>query len=342
MISEAIQHVQSGQSLSDSQMTEVVDTFMRGESNDEEIEGLLTALYKKGETVDEVVGAARALRKHMQPIQTNRKDVIDTCGTGGGKTGTFNISTAAALVAAAAGAAVAKHGNRKSTSKTGSADVLQELGVSIECPVEIVQKSINELGICFCFAPLFHPSVRHVMSVRRRLTFPTIFNLLGPLCNPANSPFQLLGAGRGETRQLLAAALAKLGTQRSFVVHGRDGLGEVSHSGPTDISVVEGEQLVEKTFSPSDFGLEPSSLEAIRVEDPVESANTIRSVLSGKPGPARDVVMLNAASAVLVCGLENDPVAAASRAAEAIDSGRAKQVLEDLVAITNSSGSNGN
>ena len=185
-------------------MTAVFDSIMQGEGTDSKIKALLVALHQKGETVDELAGAAAALRKHMTPIRTRRENCVDTCGTGGGNSGTFNISTAAAIVAASAGASVAKHGNRRSTSSSGSADVLAELGVKVDCTVEVTQKCLDQLGLCFCFAPLFHPSVKNVMKVRKSLDHPTIFNLIGPLCNPANAPYQILGAGRPETRETIA------------------------------------------------------------------------------------------------------------------------------------------
>ncbi len=335
MIKEATVAVSAGKSLTEEQMAKVVDQIMKGDCGDKQIAELLSGLHKKGESVDELAGAARAMRWHMTPIETHRKNVVDTCGTGGGGTGTFNISTAAAIVAAAAGASVAKHGNRKSTGKTGSADVLQKLGVNIECPIEIVQKCLNQLGICFCFAPLFHPSVKHVMKVRRKLQHPTVFNLLGPLCNPANAPYQVLGAGRGETRQLIAAALAKLGTTRSLVVHGRDGLGELSNSGITDVSEVSSHHVTHKTLTPEDFGIPRSSFIGLKAANPKESAELILRVLDGKTGPARDVVAINAAAALWVSGLSENLLLATDRCISAIDNGHAKEMLGELIEITN-------
>lgn len=335
MIGESIQLLSSGQSLDRDQMTQVVDAIMRGDCTDSQIEKLLVGLHEKGETVEEIAGAASALRMHMNPIETRRENVVDTCGTGGGKSGTFNISTAAAIVAAAAGASVAKHGNRKSTSKTGSADVLTELGVNIECSVETVQKCLDQLGLCFCFAPLFHPSIKHVMKVRKRLTHPTIFNLLGPLCNPANAPFQVLGAGRSETRTTLAEALSMLGTKRSIVVHSHDGLGEISISDTTDVSEIQGKYVTEGTLSPSDFGIQPGNLTLLKASDPVESADKINRVLAGHSGPARDVVVANAAAALWVSGLCDGLESGAERSAKAIDNGQAAEMLKDLAELSN-------
>jgi len=302
LIAESTQLVKSGTSLEQDQMTQVIDTIMRGDCTNKQIESLLVALHEKGETVEELAGAASAMRMHMNPIETRRDKVVDTCGTGGGKSGTFNISTAAAIVAAAAGASVAKHGNRKSTSKTGSADVLTQLGVNIECSVATVEKCLDQLGLCFCFAPLFHPSVKHVMKVRKKLSHPTIFNLLGPLCNPAGAPFQVLGAGRADTRVNIAKALSLLGTKRSIVVHSRDGLGEISISDITDVSEVQGKYVTEGTLAPEDFGIERGNLSLLSASDPVESAEKIQRVLAGHSGPTRDVVVANAAAALWVSG----------------------------------------
>lgn len=335
MIREATQLVENGQSLDREQMTDVVDEIMQGNCSNKEIEALLVALHNKGETVEELAGAASAMRKHMTPVVTRRDNLVDTCGTGGGKSGTFNISTAAAIVAASAGASVAKHGNRKSTSKTGSADVLKVLGVNIECSPKTVQKCLDQLGLCFCFAPLFHPSVKHVMSVRKKLNHPTIFNLLGPLCNPANAPFQILGAGRGETRTLIAEALALLGTQRSLVVHSRDGLGEISVADTTDVSEVQGKYVTEGTLAPSDFGIEKGNLLMIQVNDPAESAEMIQRILTGQTGVARNMVVANAAAALWVSGMCDSLEIGAERCAKAIDNGQASEMLQDLVDLTN-------
>lgn len=334
MIRESISLVASGQSLDQAQMTEVVDEIMKGKCKAGEISNLLVALHEKGESVEELAGAAAAMRNHMQSIATRRDNVVDTCGTGGGQAGTFNISTAAAIVAASAGASVAKHGNKKSTSKTGSADVLKELGVNIECSIETSQKCIDQLGLCFCYAPLFHPSVKHVTNVRKKLKHPTIFNLLGPLCNPARAPYQVLGAGRGETREKLAKALALLGTERSIVVHSRDGLGEVAVSDITDVSEVLGSQVRTGELSAKDFGLETSSLAMLKVPDAKESADAIRRVLDGHTGPKRDVVIANAAAALWVSGICDGLLIAAERCATAIDNGQAKAMLKELAEMT--------
>jgi len=329
-----LDQLRAGKNLSMEEVTGVFDVIMRGEAEKEQIAELLLALRAKGETVDEVAGAATALRKHMASIRTTRENLIDTCGTGGGGSGTFNISTAAAIVAAGAGAAVAKHGNRRMTSTSGSADVLAVLGVNIEAPLETVERCLDEVGICFCFAPLHHRSMRHVSEVRRRLGVPTIFNLLGPLCNPAGAPFQLLGVGRPEIRGLLAAALARLGTRRSAVVCGTDGLGEVTLAGETNVTEVTGEQLRELTWSPADFGLQPSAREALLADDPQASAAMIRRVLAGEKGPPRDIVVANSAAALWIAGHGETLAECARKSAESIDSGAAAEVLRRLAEVS--------
>jgi len=335
LIREATKTIQSGTSLQSAEMIEAMDYIMEGSAKDAEIKSFLVALFEKGETAEELTGAATSLRKHMSPIHSNRESIVDTCGTGGGKTGTFNISTAAAIVAASAGASVAKHGNRRSTSLTGSADVLEVLGINVDCSVETVEKCLNQLGICFCYAPLFHPSVKNVSSVRKKLKHRTIFNLIGPLCNPANAKYQVLGAGLGNTRPLLAQALAKLGTERSIVVHSREGLGEISVSEVTDVSEVLGTQVREGQLAASDFGLEPSNVKLLRANSPSESADVIKRVMEGQLGPQRDIVVANAAAALWISGICDGLLAGAERCSRAIDNGQAGEILQELVDMTN-------
>ena len=315
-------------------MAAAVDAIMRGSWSPEEIGLLLTALHHKGETVDEVAGAAQALRQHMRPIRSSRPDLLDTCGTGGDGSATFNISTAAAIVAAAAGVPVAKHGNRRMTSRTGSADVLTELGVNIEATVDTVERCLDELGLAFCFAPLFHQAMKHVAEVRRKLGFPTIFNLLGPLSNPAGARYQLLGVGRRELRPLLASALSRLGAQRALVVCGSDGLDEVTLAGSTDVSDTQSGNVTEFTWTPQEFGLDPQPLDTLKVDGPAASAAVIRDILAGQCGPARDIVVLNAAAALWTAGRSSDPRACANQAADAIDSGSARELLANLAAMS--------
>lgn len=326
--------VAAGTHLSCDEMTEAVDLLMRGLAADDDIGQFLLALRAKGETVEELAGAAAAMRRHMTPIRSSRTALVDTCGTGGDASGTFNISTAAAIVAAASGVAVAKHGNRSITSKSGSANALAALGVRIDAPVATVERCLDELGICFCFAPLLHPAMKHVAPVRQRLGVPTIFNLLGPLCNPASASFQLLGVGRRELRTKLAEALGLLGVKKGVVVSGADGLDEVTLTGPTDVSLVTSSGHEHVVWHPDDFGLEVGALDTLRVDGPAESAAMIELVLRGEPGPARDIVVMNAAAALWTAGHDASLEACARSAAVAIDSGAAAGLLKSWIALS--------
>lgn len=324
----------AGTDLSLEEMSDAIDAIMQGRCTEGEIGLLLTGLRFKGETVAEIAGAATAMRRHMVRIRTSRSGVIDTCGPGGVHSGTFNISTAAALVTAAAGVPVAKHGNRRVTSKTGSADALAALGVNIQADVPTVEACLDQLGICFCFAPLMHPAMKQVAAVRQKLGMPTIFNLLGPLTNPAGARFQLLGVGQPDLRPKLAAALQLLGSERALVVGGDDGLGEVTLTGTTQGIEVSPGRLAEFTWQPEDFGLPPASLTPLLVETPEQSAAAIRGVLGGEIGPRRDIVVLNAAAAILTARPQSTPHAAATVAATAIDSGAALELLNKLVDLS--------
>lgn len=316
------------------EMAVAIGAIVRGECPQGEIASLLVGLRAKGETVEEVAGAALALRRQMTPIHSRRSGLIDTCGTGGDGSSTFNISTAAAIVAAAAGVPVAKHGNRSYTSRTGSADALAALGVNIEATVPQVERCLDELGICFCFAPLLHQSMKNVSAVRKELGVPTIFNLLGPLSNPASAPHQVLGVGRAELRPLLASALKLLGTKRSIVVRGDDGMDEVSLAGPTQVTLVEGGQLREFTWTPEDFGLTRSDRSCMLVDGPEASAAMIRRILAGEPGPCRDIVVLNAAAALWTTLKSNDLKMCAAQSAAAIDTGAARELLTRLTEVS--------
>ncbi len=326
-LTQHLGRLSAGEDLSLADMAEVIDRVMRGECANQEIALLLTALRAKGETVDEIAGAAQAMRKHMTKLRHSRQGVVDTCGTGGIGSEVFNISTAAAIVTAAAGVPVAKHGNKSITSKSGSADVLAELGVSVEAPLPVVERCLDELGICFCFAPHMHPAMRHVAPIRRQLGFGTIFNLLGPLCNPASAPFQLLGVGKPELREKIAAALARLGIEHAVVVSGEDGMGEVTLSGSTAASEIRGHEPTSFSWRPEDFGLLPATREAMVIGGPQDSAAIIRRVLSGERGPCLDIVVLNAAAALWTAGRDPSPKACAQLAADAIDSQRAADLL---------------
>ncbi len=333
--SSLVSHVAAGNDLSREEMAETLDQIMRGDWIDEDLAGLLTALHEKGETFLEIAGAAEALRRHMRRIHSRHDRLLDTCGTGGDQSGTFNISTAAAIVTAAAGVPVAKHGNRSITSRTGSADVLAELGVNIEASVEQAERCLDQLGICFCFAPLMHPSMRHVAAVRRQLGIRTIFNLLGPLCNPANATVQLLGVPRQELRSLLAAALKELGTRRSVIVCGEDQLDEVTLGGTTFCTLAESRGCEEFCWQPADFGLSTSTDRAsLSVQSPAESAAIIRRALQNEAGPPREIVILNAAAALWTAEYATELTACAAAAEQAIVSGAAQEMLQRLVEVS--------
>jgi len=334
MLTETLEQIESGTSLTQEEMADTIDLIMQGVCAEDDIRNFLLALVAKGETVAEIAGAAGAMRKHMTILESSRDDLVDTCGTGGDGSGTFNISTAAAIVAAGSGIAVAKHGNRSITSKTGSADVLSELGVNIEASVGVMQQSLEEAGICFCFAPLFHPAMRHVGPVRRSIEVPTIFNLLGPLCNPARAPYQLLGVGQPALRTRLSAALALLETKRAFVVCGEDGLDEITLEGTTLVTDVMDSTTQELEWCPADFGLTAQSLATMNVENPTESAACIMNILHGEQGASRDIVVVNAAAAISLARPHLSLPECANQAAEAIDSGAALKSLQQFGDIT--------
>ncbi len=334
MLESTLGKLAAHEDLSRSEIEAAMGQIMRGECRPEETAFFLTALASKGETVEEIAGAATIMRREMTPIRTRRTGLLDTCGTGGDGSATFNISTAAAIVTAAAGVPVAKHGNRKVTSRTGSADVLAALGVNIEADLATTEACLDELGLCFCFAPLLHSSMRHVAAVRAQLGLRTIFNLLGPLTNPAGAEFQLLGVGRPELRAPLAEVLALLGARRAVVVSGRDGLDEVTLTGPTDVTVVGGGPPETLVWQPADFGLTAAPLDSLVVDGPQQSAAVIQKLLAGQSGPARDIVVLNVAAAIWTAGQATDLRTAATTAQAAIDSGAARNLLAALIERT--------
>jgi len=331
VIEATIGRVAAGEDLSMDEMSAAVESIMRGGWQDAQIGLLLTGMNIKGETVEEIAGAAQAMRRHMTPIRTRRTGLIDTCGTGGDGSGTFNISTAAALVTAAAGVPVAKHGNRGVTSKSGSADVLAALGVNIEADVPTIEACLDELGICFCFAPLLHQSMKHVAAVRKTLGVPTIFNLLGPLSNPAGAEFQLLGVGRRQLLPLLSAALELLGTRHAVVVCGEDGLDEVTLSASTQVVEIGRGRSRRLTWTPADFGLAEITRDSLLVDGPQQSKAVIQGILAGNPGPPRDIVVANAAAALWTAAKADSLLQCAGLAAQAIDSGQAADLLARLV-----------
>lgn len=330
MIESVVEKLEEGTDLTESEMVGAMRPIMSGEADRELVKLFLLGLREKGEAASELIGAARVLRECMTPIPCERHPLTDTCGTGGTGAGIFNVSTSAALVAAGAEVAIAKHGNRKVTSRSGSADVLSALGVNIEADHETVARCIDKLGIGFCFAPMFHQAMRHVGPIRQELAVPTIFNLLGPLCNPASASRQVLGVGRLELLEKMAAVLIGLGTERALVLHSRDGLCEVSNSAETEVIVCMDGQTDRRVWTPETFGEEVSERSAIEVDSPEQSAELIRGVLAGEQGPARSIVVINAAAAIWLNQPELSEQDAADLARRSIDSKAALEKLEQL------------
>jgi anthranilate phosphoribosyltransferase len=320
--------------LSAEQMSLAIGEIVAGRWSEAETAAVLVALRMKGETAGEIAAAAAVLRQHMVRLETGRDGVLDTCGTGGDGAQTFNISTAAALVAAGAGVPVVKHGNRAASSRSGSADVLAALGVTVEADPTCALRCLDRAGLAFCFAPLFHPAMRHVAALRRRLGVRTIFNCLGPLVNPAEAPYQLLGVGRQEWLDPLAGALVRLGVRRAFLVHGRDGLDEVSLAAPTLVREVHHGTVRELEWNAKDFGLAPCTLEELAAEGPEQSAAAVRAVLEGTEGPHSRIVIANAAAALLAAERVGTLAEGVARATEVVTTGRARQVLHLLAAAS--------
>jgi anthranilate phosphoribosyltransferase len=323
-----------GRDLDRVQVCDLMHRVLTGGCGEAELAALLTALRMKGESADELAAAAAVLREYMVPLETGRDDLLDTCGTGGDGSGTFNISTAAALVAAGAGVGVVKHGNRAVSSRSGSADVLSVLGVGLHCDPATARRCLQEAGMAFCLAPHFHPALARVGDVRRRLGVRTLFNCLGPLANPARAGYQLIGVGRPEWLDRMAGALARLGTRRALLVCGRDGLDEVSLSAPTLVREVEGGAMRAWEWTAKDFGLEPCSLADLRADGPEHSAAVIRAVLAGQEGPAARVVRANAAAALLAAGRAGSLAEGVTLADEALAGGAAARVLDRLAALS--------
>lgn len=335
MISEAIGKVVEGNNLSESEMIEVMNQIMGGEATPAQIGSFITALRVKGETVEEVTGAARVMREKAVKINTNSPMVVDTCGTGGDGANTFNISTTAAFVVAGAGITVAKHGNRSVSSNCGSADVLKALGVNIEADVNTVERCLNENGIGFLFAPLLHGAMKYAIGPRREIGIRTIFNILGPLTNPAGANAQVVGIYSGGLTEKLAAVLGNLGSDHAFVVHGEDGLDEISMVSKTKISELRDGKVSSYWIKPEDFNLERCRAEDIMGGSPEENASITLGVLKGEKGPKRNVVLLNAAAAVVAGGKAETLVEGIRVAAESIDSRAAMRKLNGLVEMTN-------
>lgn len=346
MIHEALEKIVSEEDLSRVEAEAAMEEILSGRASDAQIAALLTGLRMKGETVDELVGFATAMRRHAPPIFSGHSRIaeealVDTCGTGGDASGTFNVSTAAAFVVAGAGVRVAKHGNRSISSRCGSADVLEQLGVRIDLPPERIAQAIEEIGIGFLFAPSLHTATRHAMPARRALRMRTVFNLLGPLTNPAGASAQVVGVYSASLTELVARALGELGVRRAFVVHGADGLDEISISGETYIAELRDTVVRSFTVTPEDFGLHRAPLEAIHGGDAKRNAEIIEKILARSAshrdhGPRREIVLANASAALVAAGRAEDFLAGVRLAAHSIDSGAARDKLDALVAFTQS------
>ena len=348
MIKNVISKVVLQQDLLEAEMIEVMNQIMGGEATPAQVGAFITALRMKGETIEEITGAARVMRDHATPIRVgraldidreeinlDRETVLDTCGTGGSGTKSFNISTTVAFVVSACGAKVAKHGNRSISSACGSADVLEALGVNLNVTPGQVESCINEVGVGFLFAPALHGAMKHAIGPRREIGIRTIFNILGPLTNPAGADRQVLGVYDEKLVEVLAKVLVKLGCQRGFVVHGQDGMDEITLTGPTRVAEINEGKVTLSTIEPEDFGLRRCLLSDLQGGDAEENAAIVRDVLAGAEGPKRDVVLLNAAYALIAAGIVESVDAGLQKAGNMIDEGLAKAKLEGLVNLTN-------
>ena len=333
-VQDALARLLEGRDLSRPQAREVMGEIMEGKATPAQIGGFLVALRLKGETAAEIAGCAEAMRAHVLAVKPKRDDLVDTAGTGGDGAGTFNISTAAALVAAAAGAAVAKHGNRAVSSASGSADVLEALGFELELPAERIERSIDELGFGFLFAPSHHPAMRHAAPVRKELAARTVFNVLGPLTNPAGARAQVVGVYAPELVETIATVLARLGSRRAFVVHGAGGVDELSPAGPNLVCEVSRGKVRRREIDPKDFGVRRCRPADLAGGSPAENAETIRNIFAGAKDAKRDAVLLNAGGAIAAGGHARDLEEGYRIATGALDSGAAGERLEALIAFS--------
>jgi anthranilate phosphoribosyltransferase len=334
-LQEALQALLDGRDLSRADARAVMDEVMRGDATQAQIAGFLVALRAKGETADEIAGCAEAMREHVLPVHPTRDDLVDTAGTGGDGARTFNISTAAALVAAAAGAAVAKHGNRAVSSASGSADLLEALGIRLEQSPERIARSVDELGFGFMFAPAHHPAMKHAAPVRRELGTRTVFNILGPLTNPAGARAQVVGVYSPALVPQVADVLARLGARRAFVVHGFGGIDELSPAGPNAVCEVVDGGVRERVVDPQELGLERCDPADLGGGTPTENAATVHAIFTGaERGGRRDAVLLNAAGAIAAAGHAADLREGLDLARAALDTGAATARLEELVAFS--------
>lgn len=332
----AIQTLLERKNLSPEQMTDAMRLIMTGHATPSQIGGLLIGLRMKGETSSEIAAAAKVMRELSTKVEVNKENLVDTCGTGGDSSGTFNISTATAFVVATAGARVAKHGSRSVSSKSGSADVLEAAGVNLNLTPEQVAECINEIGVGFLFAQKHHSAMKHAIAPRSEMAVRTIFNLLGPLTNPANAPFQVLGVFSKDWIRPLAEVLKELGSKHVMVVHAEDGLDEISIASKTHVAELRNDTIIEYIIKPEDFGIQSSSLDDIRVETAEESLNLIYEALSGNMSTAKNIIALNAGAALYVSGIEVSLQNGVDKALEIIESGKAKEKLLDLINKSNS------
>ena len=338
MIKEALSKVVSGNDLTVAEARDVMTEIMQGQATQAQIGAFLTALRMKGETADEITGCAQAMRESAVRVTPRQEVLVDTCGTGGDSSGTFNISTTVAFVAAGAGLAVAKHGNRSVSSQCGSADLLQALGVNLELSAEQVARCIDEVGIGFLFAPLLHPAMKHALGPRKEIGLRTIFNILGPLSNPAGAKRQLLGVYDGSLTEVMAEVLRALGSEHAFVVHGADGLDELSVTGSNRISQLRDGRVETYDLDPGQLGLARARIGDLAGGTADDNATTTKAILDGERGPKRDVVLLNAAAVLIAGDKAADFGDALTLAAESIDSGNARRKLDQLVELTRSFG----
>jgi len=320
--------------LTEREAAGAMEAIMDGQAQPSQIAGLLIGLAMKGERPDEIVGLARTMRAKATRLSRTFAPVFDTCGTGGDGSHTFNVSTVAALVLAACGVRVAKHGNRSASSRCGSADLFETLGVNVAAPPAVIERCLEEAGIAFFFAQVFHPSMKHAAATRKELGVRTAFNLLGPLTNPAGATRQLVGVPRPELTELVARSLLQLGSERAWVVHGADGLDEISTTGYTKVSECRGGAVNTFYLHPADLGLQKSSPESLKGGEAADNAKIARAILDGEMGPRRDIVLLNAGAALLVAEKAATIPEGIAMAAAAIDDGRAKQVLETLIRVS--------
>ncbi len=335
MIKNAIAKLVNGEDLTFEESYFTMRQIMSGEADQAQIAGFLVGLRMKGETPHEIAGCAKAMIEKAVKIDFNDENLIDTCGTGGDEVGTFNISTASAIVASACGAKVAKHGNRAVSSKCGSADVLKELGVNIELSPQEAKKCLEEIGIAFIYAPLYHTAMKYAGPVRQALGIRTVFNILGPLTNPAQAKRQIIGVFSESLTEKIALVLKELGTKHALVVHGAGGIDEISISGHTKVSELKNGKVKTYEINPEDFGFKKWDLNLVLGADAKTNAEIIKKIFDGEKGPQRDIVLLNSGAAIYISGLADSIQDGIKMAREAIDSGKAKKKLEELIRITN-------